>query len=242
MSQNDFQFKQFLVQQERCAMKVGTDGVLLGAWVKAGNAKRILDIGTGTGLIALMLAQKSNASIDAIDIDENAYLQAEENFKSSPWPERLNAIHTSIQEFTSHTPIRYDLIISNPPYFIGAHPAPSEARNVARHMDESLSIEELASCVKKLLLPQGRFCVILPFMEGVKFLEYAESHGLYANYLTKVKTKVEKQEKRMMMEFELERKDLVEDELVIQEEDLTFSEQYVELTKEYYLGLPKKRN
>jgi tRNA1Val (adenine37-N6)-methyltransferase len=241
MSQNDFQFKQFLVRQERCAMKVGTDGVLLGAWVNTGKAEHILDIGTGTGLIALMLAQKSTASIDAIDIDENAFLQAEENFQQSPWPDRLHAIHTSLQEFSAHTTHRYDLIISNPPYFMGAHPAPSEARNIARHMDESLSIEELVDNVKILLHPQGRFCVILPFMEGVKFLEYAETHGLYANYLTKVKTKVEKQEKRMMMEFELERRDLIEDELVIQEEDLTFSEQYVELTKDYYLGLPRKR-
>ncbi len=222
-------------------MKVGTDGVLLGAWVQTSTAKRILDIGTGTGLIALMLAQKTDAIIDAIDIDENAFVQAEENFKASPWPERLKAVHISLQEFTTHTPNRYDLIISNPPYFIGAHPAPSEARNVARHMDESLSIEELAACVKELLMPHGKFCVILPFMEGIKFLEHAESHGLFANFITKVKTKVEKQEKRMMMEFELERKDLVENELVIQEEDLSFTEQYVELTKDYYLGLPKKR-
>ena len=241
MSQNDFQFKQFLVRQERCAMKVGTDGVLLGAWVKTGDAKKILDIGTGTGLIALMLAQKSQAAIVAIDIDENAFIQAGENFDLSPWPERLVALHSSIQEYSESTQDRYDLIVSNPPYFMGAHPAPSEARNIARHMDESLSIEELVECVKKLLLPKGRFCVILPFMEGVKFLEFAENNGLYANHLTKVKTKVEKQEKRMMMEFELTRKDLVEDELVIQEEDLAFTEQYVELTKDYYLGLPKKR-
>lgn len=222
-------------------MKVGTDGVLLGAWIRVNNAQRILDIGTGTGLIALMLAQKSNAIIDAIDIDENAFIQAEENFKASPWPSRLNAFHISIQEYAEKAVGKYDLVVSNPPYFIGAHPAPSEARNIARHMDETLSIEELVECVKQILTPHGRFCVILPFMEGVKFMEYAEGHGLYANHLTKVKTKVEKQEKRMMMEFELIRKDLVEDELVIQEEDLTFTQQYVELTKEYYLGLPKKR-
>ena len=161
-------------------MKVGTDGVLLGSWVQPGNVERILDIGTGTGLIALMMAQKSNAVVDAIDIDEDATRQAEENFSLSPWPERLNAWHQSVQEFAAYTRHRYDLIVSNPPYFMGAHPAPSEARNLARHMDEALSIEELAECVKKLLKPDGRFCVILPFMEGMKFLEYAELNGLYA--------------------------------------------------------------
>lgn len=222
-------------------MKVGTDGVLLGAWVNTADSKRILDIGTGTGLIALMMAQKSEVIIDAIDIDENAFAEASENFALSPWANRLNAIKTSLQDYSSHTPYRYDLIVSNPPYFIGAHPAPSEARNVARHMDGSLSIEDLADCVIRLLTPSGRFCVILPYMEGVKFMEYAESKGLFANHLTKVKTKVEKQEKRMMMEFELVRKAVTEEELVIQEEDLTYTQQYVDLTKDFYLGLPKKR-
>ncbi len=241
MTQNDFRFKQFNVRQDRCAMKVGTDGVLLGAWVKTFNEKRILDIGTGTGLIALMLAQKSESLIDAIDIDENAFIESKENFKASPWSSRLTAIHNSIQDYATHTPYRYDLIVSNPPYFIGAHPAPSEARNVARHMDDSLSIEDLVHGVLKLLTPEGRFCVILPFMEGIKFAEYAESNGLYATHLTKVKTKVEKQEKRMMMEFQMIKKETVEEELVIQEEDLSYTQQYLELTNDFYLGLPKKR-
>lgn len=241
MSQNDFRFKQFTVRQDQCAMKVGTDGVLLGAWTKPLNAQKILDIGTGTGLIALMIAQKSEALIDAIDIDEPSTRQATENFALSPWASRLKAVHISIQEFAEITPERYDLIVSNPPYFIGAHPAPSEARNVARHMNESLTIEELTDCVKKLLKPAGRFCVIFPFMEGMKFLEYAETHGLYANHLTKVKTKSDKTEKRLMMEFELVRKGMIEDELTIQESDDSYTSQYVELTKDYYIGLPKKR-
>jgi tRNA1Val (adenine37-N6)-methyltransferase len=222
-------------------MKVGTDGVLLGAWTQPGNARTVLDLGTGTGLIALMIAQKSNAVIDAIDIDKPATEQAEENFCLSPWAGRLNSIHESIQLYSEQTTRRYDLIVSNPPYFMGAHPAPDEARNVARHMDDSLSIEELTACVKKLLEPHGRFCVILPFMEGMKFLEYAETHGLFANHLTKVKTKSDKTEKRLMMEFELVRKSMTEDELTIQEADDTYTDQYIQLTKDYYVGLPKKR-
>jgi tRNA1Val (adenine37-N6)-methyltransferase len=241
MSQNDFRFKQFTVKQDRCAMKVGTDGVLLGAWTRPGNARTILDVGTGTGLIALMIAQKSLAVIDAIDIDKPATEQAEENFSLSPWSDRLNAIHESIQDYSRHTSKRYDLIVSNPPYFMGAHPAPDEARNVARHMDETLSIEELTSSVKKLLEPNGRFCVILPFIEGMKFLEYAETHGLYANHLTKVKTKSDKAEKRLMMEFEMVRRNMVEDELTIQESDDSYTDQYINLTLDYYVGLPKKR-
>ncbi len=240
MSQNDFHFKQFVVRQDLCAMKVGTDSVLLGAWVEPGNVKRILDIGTGTGLIALMLAQKSQAMIDAIDIDEAATKQAVENFRLSPWQERLHAINEPLQKFVSHAPDRYDLIVSNPPYFIGAHPAQTEARNIARHLDETLSMEELVAGVTKLMAPEGRFCVIFPFMEGQIFRDYARTEGLFANRITKVRTKVERQEKRLLMEFSASPDNPVETELVIQEEDLSFTQQYIELTKDYYLGLKKR--
>jgi tRNA1Val (adenine37-N6)-methyltransferase len=240
MSHGDFQFKQFLVRQDKCAMKVGTDGVLLGAWVQCQQAGSILDIGCGTGLIALMMAQKCPASqIDAIDIDAVAFRQAKENFEYSPWADRLHSYHDSLQNFALTAAKKFDLIVSNPPFFMDAHPAPSEARNVARHMDESLSIAELFDGVDKLLSSDGRFCVIFPFREGMLFLEYAEMHQLYANRITKVKTKVEKQEKRMM-EFEKVRKELMEDELVIQEEDLSFTQQYIDLTADFYLGLGKK--
>jgi tRNA1Val (adenine37-N6)-methyltransferase len=241
MSHGEFRFKQFVVRQDKCAMKVGTDGVLLGAWVTCQQAGSILDIGCGTGLIALMMAQKCpDSEIDAIDIDAVAFRQAKENFEYSPWAERLHSFHDTLQNFVMVANKSFDLIVSNPPFFMDAHPAPSEARNVARHMDESLSIEELCDGVKKLLNPDGRFCVIFPFREGMRFLEYAEMNGLYANRITKVKTKVEKLEKRMMMEFEKVRKELVEDELVIQEEDLSFTQQYIDLTADFYLGLGKK--
>jgi tRNA1Val (adenine37-N6)-methyltransferase len=239
---NDFRFKQFVVKQDKCAMKVGTDGVLLGAWIDPGNARSILDIGTGTGLIALMIAQKTDARIDAIDMDEDATKQAEENFRLSPWSGRLNVFHQSLQYFASHSTNRYDLIVSNPPFFLGAHPAPSEARNIARHMDDSLSIEELTECVKKLLMPDGKFCLILPHMEGQKFAEYAKSHGLFVTRIIKVKTKADRHEKRLMMELQSSPIKLTEEELVIQEEDMTYTEEYRELTKDYYLGLPGKRN
>src|ERR1043166_5945137 len=117
MGETSFRFRQFTVHQDKCAMKVGTDAVLLGAWVNPGSAKRILDIGTGTGLIALMLAQKSTAKIDAVDIDEEAFLQARENFRISPWFQRLGIYHQTFQEFAQENSDKYDLIVSNPPYF-----------------------------------------------------------------------------------------------------------------------------
>src|SRR5437867_4143324 len=117
MSETTFRFSQFTIHQDKCAMKVGTDAVLLGAWVNPSCAKRILDIGTGSGLIALMLAQKSLAEIHAIDIEENAYSQARENFMISPWFNRLNVFHQSFQEFAASTNNKYDLVVSNPPYF-----------------------------------------------------------------------------------------------------------------------------
>ncbi|MFI5219060.1 MAG: tRNA1(Val) (adenine(37)-N6)-methyltransferase [Bacteroidia bacterium] len=237
MHESPFQFKQFTIQQDKCAMKVGTDGVLLGAWVQTRDAKKILDIGTGTGLIALMLAQKSNARIDAIDIDSSAYEQAIENFRNSLWQNRVKVFHSSIQQFSKTTVLKYDLIVSNPPFFEDAFKAGSEARNIARHTDETLSFDDLISCVKNLLKSEGSFCVILPFKEGNNFIDKAASSGLFIQRLTRVKTKIEKHEKRLLIEFGLQQIPAVENDMVIQEEDLSFTKEYIELTKDYYLGL-----
>lgn len=236
MSDTTFRFRQFTVHQEKCAMKVGTDAVLLGSWVQPYAALRILDIGTGTGLIALMLAQKSLAQIDAIDIDEGAFLQAKENFRISPWFDRLHIFHKSFQDFVSENPGQYDLIVSNPPYFQHASKPSHESRINARHND-SLSFGELIKGVKKILSPAGRFCVILPFKEGMEFMDQAHSEGLFCHHLIRVKTKASKAEKRLMMEFGYHFGLLTEEELIIQEEDNSFTENYIKLTKEYYLNL-----
>ena len=234
MSHSVFHFRQFTIHQDRCAMKVGTDGVLLGAWTHTGNAGRILDIGTGTGLIALMMAQKSSASIDAIDVDGAAAEQAHENFDESPWADRLHVIHDSIQHYSDTSSHRYDLIVSNPPYFMGAHPAPDEARNVARHMDEHLTIEELAASTVLLLNESGRFCIILPYLEGMRFIDYASSHGLFLSRLTRVKTKSGKTEKRLLMEFKNHPCKSHEDEILLQEDDGSYTGAYKKLTAEFY--------
>jgi tRNA1Val (adenine37-N6)-methyltransferase len=237
MSHSVFHFRHFTVHQDKCAMKVGTDGVLLGAWVHAAGAQKILDIGTGTGLIALMMAQKSNAQIDAIDIDQDASGQASQNFKESPWADRLHSIFGPVQSYANKVTIKYDLIVSNPPYFMGAHPAPVEARNVARHMDEHLSIEELAEAVHSLLSDNGRFCIILPYLEGSRFKTYASEHGLSPTRITRVITKTGKTEKRVLMEFSKIKREPKEDEIILQDEQGNYTDEYRKLTTDFYPGM-----
>ena len=237
MSETSFRFRQFTVHQDKCAMKVGTDSVLFGSWVQPFNANRILDVGTGTGILALMMAQKSEATIDAVDIDESAHSQSCENFKLSPWFQRLHSFHSSFQEFAcGKIPESYDLIIANPPYFHQASKPFGESRINARHND-ALSFDELVAGVKKLLHPRGRLCVILPCKEGMEFMDKAQREGLFCHELVRVKTKAEKGEKRLIMEFGLTIGIANESELIIQEEDGSFTNEYVELTKDFYFQL-----
>jgi tRNA1Val (adenine37-N6)-methyltransferase len=227
-----FHFKNFTILQDKCAMKVGTDGVLLGAWVNINNASHILDIGTGTGLIALMLAQKSNAKIDAIDIDESAFLQAEINVNASPWANRIRVVHASLQEF--RPVLNFDLIVSNPPYFIDSFAPTNEARNRARQASASLSYDELLQGIIRLLTNTGRFCMILPSKEGEIFRDKAAQNGLFCNRITHVRTKIDKPVKRVLMEFSRVDEELKEDEIILREEDASFTDAYKIITKDFY--------
>ncbi len=218
-------------------MKVGTDGVLLGAWVNPSKAKAILDIGTGTGLIALMAAQKCVAEIDAIEIDRCAFEQAGENFANSIWGDRLQVFHFSLQEYAGICRKKYDLILSNPPFYSDACSASTAARNIARHSDITLSSGDLISGVLKLLASDGKCCFILPAKEGMDFIKQAETNQLFVKRLTRVKTKPGKSEKRLLIEFGYEMTERDESDLIIQEDDLTWSKEYIELTKDFYLGL-----
>lgn len=236
MSENTFRFRQFTVHQEKCAMKVGTDAVLLGSWVTPGPVQKVLDIGTGTGIIALMIAQKTLADIDAIDIDEGAYSQARENFRISPWFERLYIHQISLQEYSATCSKRYDLIVSNPPYFHHASKPIEEARTTARHSD-TLPFSDLIMGVKNLLSADGKFCVVLPFKEGMEFMDLAQGNGLFCHRLARVRTVADKPEKRLLMEFDRHFGLLHEEEIVIHDDEHRFSRQYVELTKDYYIQL-----
>ncbi len=236
MSDSTFRFRQFTIHQEKCAMKVGTDAVLLGSWVDPKCSQHILDIGTGTGLIALMLAQKSTAKIDAVDIDEGSYHQAKENFRISPWYDRVKIYHQPFQEFATNSEKKYDLVVTNPPYFHHASKPPEEARLNARHNDQ-LSFEELISGVKKILSDEGRFCLILPCKEGMEFMDMAQRNGLFCHELIRVKTKADKNEKRLMMEFGFQVGFLHDQEITIQEDCSAYTHEYIELTKDYFIGL-----
>jgi len=173
-----FQFKQFRINQDQCAMKVCTDSCVLGAYTSVHGATRILDIGTGTGLLALMIAQRSVPTIDAVEIEAAAARQATENVQQSPWASRVSVIQHSILDFAKITPHRYDLIICNPPFFSNHLRRQSTAQNVAMH-GASLQLPDLATVVAQLLLPDGRFTVLLPPHESQLFEKHGEEVGLY---------------------------------------------------------------
>lgn len=241
MPDTKFTFKQFVINQDKCAMKVSTDSVMFGASINTNSAKRILDIGTGTGLLSLMLAQRCDAEIDAIDIDENAYTQASENFKTSKWNNRISVFHISFEDYMQKCGFKYDLIISNPPYFIDAYKSPTDARSIARHMDHTMTMDELIKGVTTLLTDNGRFWLILPYKEGMLFYGKAFTHNLFCDYLIRVKTKADKLEKRLIMSFSKKLFPIEETEIVIQDNENCFTQAYIDLTRDYYLQLNKQR-
>lgn len=234
MPSSTFRFKNFKVEQGRCAMKVNTDGVLLGAWKNGSGAERILDIGTGTGVIALMMAQRNTqARIDAIDIDEDAWRQAKENFSDSPWSDRLSAFHVSLQNFLPDK--KYDVIISNPPYFVNDFKSHRHQKNVARHGIE-LGYEDLLSGIHRLLSDGGKARVIIPFANFFLFKEKAAKQELFVTEFTEVVAVQGMAPYVIMMQLERLRRDPVKSALAIKNEEDTFTEEYKQLTRDFYLN------
>lgn len=237
MANSYFRFKQFTVNQHLCAMKVGIDGVLLGARTDTGNCKNILDIGTGTGLIALMLAQRCSAKIMAIDIDPGAIRQANENISSSPWPDRIETREISLQDYSEQTNDKFDLIVSNPPYFINALKSPDPSRSTARHTYR-LTHTELLLYSKKLLAEKGKICIILPVNEGFDCINYAKTIDLFCSKLVEVYPKPDKPVKRLIMEFITDRVETENSKIVIETtERHRYSEDFSLLLKDFYLHL-----
>jgi tRNA1Val (adenine37-N6)-methyltransferase len=237
MPNDSFAFKQFIINQGNCAMKVSTDAVLLGAWVIPNGSKTILDIGTGTGVIALMLAQKSIAHILAIDVDKKSAEQAKNNVDESKFKNNITVTHQSFQSLTASYEQKFNLIVTNPPYFIDSLKSLGDGKNLAKHND-SLSFEDLLNGVKKMLDDKGKFCVILPKNEAKIFRELAQTKGLYLSKLLRVRTKPDKEtEKRHLMQFEFRETEFSESTLIIEEiESRKYTEAYKEFTKEYYLN------
>lgn len=231
-----FDFKEFSVQQDRCAMKIGTDGVLLGAWASlAHHPDSILDIGTGTGVIALLLAQRSTATVvDALEIDDAAYEQATENFEASPWNDRLFCYHASFQEFVEEMDETYELIVSNPPFYTAAHKSEDEQRNVAR-FEDALPFEYLIYGAAQLLAKTGHLAVIVPFAEEELLLALAENVALYPKKITRVKGTPTAAIKRSLLLFSFEKSPPIEDELCIEIGRHEYTPEYRALTKDFYL-------
>jgi tRNA1Val (adenine37-N6)-methyltransferase len=233
---NYFQFKQFRIIQEQSAMKVGMDGVLLGAWTDPSGAERILDIGTGTGLIALMMAQKNNvAQIDAIEVDPEAFNEAVLNIQQSNWSKRITPELCSFQEFAEVSLQKYNLIVSNPPFFTNGVKAPLENRAQARHSD-SLPLDVLISGAATLLSEKGRISLVLPIESLPEITQLTDSNKLFISRLCRVKPNPQKPDFRILIE-------LTNTESIIQEENLMiefekhhdYTPEYKELTKDFYL-------
>ncbi len=231
-----FKFKQFTVNQDRCAMKVGTDGVLLGSWVDVEKAQRVLDIGTGTGLLALMVAQRNTqASVDALEIDAAAAEQAAENAGASEWRGRITVINA---DFLSHAfDKKYDLIICNPPYFTQSLKSPDKKRTAARHSD-SLPLDRLAKVVSGLLADDGVFAVVLPMQEGEALVNECRGCGMGIKRKAHVYAKSDSQTpKRVLLEFSKNTAETVEERIVIEKcERHDYTDQYKALTKDFYLN------
>ncbi len=247
-----FSFKQFNIHQDRCAMKVGTDGVLLGAWTDVKGAHSILDIGTGTGVIAIMLSQKTvhteqDGSLDktclihAVEIDDTAVEQARENMEESPFADRLTVFHDSIQNFSKHQPHKYDLVVSNPPFFTGGTLSSTGDKTNVRHTVK-MPHGDLLHATRALLDKNGRFCVILPLIEGLRFIEIAGTYGFYLTRRTDVRSKEDKGIERLLLQFELTNRTFSQDELIIENsrdvgeysDERDYTEGYKELTKDFY--------
>jgi tRNA1Val (adenine37-N6)-methyltransferase len=232
MANSYFQFKQFRVEQDRCAMKVCTDACIQGAYTCAPNAKRILDIGCGTGLLSLMMAQRHPAAyIDAVEIEVNAYKQALENVSSSPWADRIRVQHLPVQSFSASLP--YDLIIVNPPFYPRHLRSPNKQRNQAHHHD-SLSFQELAKACKSLLAPEGYCSILLPPEQADEFAGIAAGEGLYASHELEIRESHSHQPHRSIRQYGQHQKSFSLDRLNIRDEDNSYSQAFRKLLQPYY--------
>lgn len=240
MGNKSFKFKQFEIFHDKCAMKVGTDGVLLGAWAAVENSRKILDIGTGTGLIALMLAQRNrNAGFVAIEVEEHAVVQAEENVMRSPFASQIEVRHVSFQEFAIFSGQKFDHIVSNPPFFSKSLHSPDLARTRARH-DFELSVFELIEHAGRLILPDGKLSIVFPYNLLLQLESIIGKNGWQICRRTDVfPTLKSKHPKRVLLElqFTANASDPVFETLYIERERHVYTDEYVELTKEFYLKM-----
>lgn len=232
-----FNFKQFAIDDSECAMKVGTDSVLLGSWLNLSHCENILDIGTGCGILALMAAQESTASIVALELDSKAFNQADKNIRNSPWSNRIACINSSIQDYSiSSVKEAFDHVITNPPYFSNSLKSPVDSRNKARHNDD-LPFDVLVESVNLLLRKDGKLSVVLPLEAAPSFVNLCIINGFNINRQLDIKPKIDKPSNRILLEF-IKGKclDKQSDELSIRDEQSNYTSEYKSLTKGFYLN------
>lgn len=231
-----FQFKQFRIEQSLAAMKVCTESCVLGALATADNPDRILDIGTGTGLLSLMAAQKFTCPVDAIEIEDNAYIQAKINFQASPWKERLSLFHTSIQDFAITTSLKYDLIICNPPFFSNHLTSANKAKRLALH-NQTLSHEALAASIKALMVHSGISYILQPPFEATKFDLVAEQHGLHVQNRFLLINDPKASPLRYISVYGFDKKAYKPVTLAIKDQAGAYSKDFQNILRPYYLYL-----
>jgi len=238
MSNLPFVFKEFTINQNQCAMKIGTDAVLLGAWTSIEKEPfSVLDIGAGTGVLALMLAQRSHAElIDAIEIDDTTYEQCVENFEASPWGNRLFCYHASLEEFVEEIEDTYDLILSNPPFYAEDFKTDNQQRDLARFSD-AMPFGHLIESASKLLSEDGIFSVIIPFKEETIFISLAANFNLFPNRILHVKGNPTSDIKRSLIECSFRESTITINTLIIETERHQYTSDYINLTKDFYLKM-----
>ncbi len=231
-----FSFKQFNVSDKHSAMKIGTDAVLLGASVNCAKKENILDIGTGSGVIALMLAQRSEAKITGLDIHRQSIEDAKLNFSNSKWNNRLKAVHSSFQEYIDKCSESYDLIVSNPPFFTNSLKSPKEQINISKHND-LLPYEVLIAGAKQILTKNGSFSIIIPAGDYKRIIELSKSAGFFLNRQLTVFPKPSKPASRIILEFSTSKFLITNEKLFIRNNDNSYTSEYMNLTKDFYLDL-----
>lgn len=233
-----FKFKQFTVNQDRCAMKIGTDSVLLGAWTSVEhNPYNVLDIGAGTGILSLMIAQRSNAEqIEAIEIDDEAFEQCAENFENSAWSDRLFCFHASLLEYMEAVDEKFDLIICNPPFYSEDYKTKDKSRDLARFSD-AMPLEHIIFAVINFLSDKGKFSVIIPHKEEENYIEEASLIDLFPNRILRVRGNEKSDLKRSLIEFSYSETPIKISELIIETERHQYTQDYINLTKDFYLKM-----
>lgn len=230
-----FFFKKFGLFHHRSTMKIGTDAIILGRWVEVSENDDVLDIGTGCGLLPLMLAQKGIKSADAVEIDRESFEEAAQNFSNSAWKSRLSAINEDVNEYAGRCEKKYDLIVSNPPFYFGDNIPEKAKKGLARHTN-TLSYNDLLQSVKKLIKPDGRFALVLPAIESKTFLKEAQNQGFYLKKQMEIVPIEGKEPNRINMQLVVNQVDTIETEtFVLRHKDHAFTKEYKEFLKDYYL-------